>query len=780
MKLETKQYVRLLSDFRNDKLIGEKSKGLKYLMNNGYLIPLTFVCSSEAYEKYLENDAFLTEILEVELRSKIDEDSYYSVRSSATLEDSPKHSFAGQFKTYLNVKGISQIIEAIKNVWESTNSNRISSYSKRFLIDVKKLKMAVIIQQMVKAKISGVSFTKNPFNGRDEVAIEAINGLGDVLVQNGVNPFRAVYKWGEWIEKSDIHGVHSKLLEEIAKKSKVLEKKRGTPINLEWAYDGESLYWLQIRDITTLSGLDFYSNTMSKEFLPGMIKPLVWSVNIPVVCGAWVKLFSELAIDLEIRPQDLAKQFYFRAYFNMGVIGDVFDAFGMPREGLEVLMGYGANAPDKPSLKPGSKCIKHFPNLVQFVIDKVLFERKMKKFVKNNDQEIRKICAENLSTMDISETFSVIERLFIYNKKAAYFVIVSQLLYSVYNRIFSKLLEKKTMEIGDFNMEIDNYGDINPNLMIYGIHKKYKQLSKKDRESFKSFLLNQKDDTENSELEKVKNEFKYFLEKFGHLSDQGNDFSLATWKEQPLLLLNMVINCDNVSSIQKTEKNKEYGVVPGFLPNLIYEKVKASLEYKERISFNYTKSYGLFRKYFLNLSKLFVNAGFYDNLEDIFYLTLYEIKKIISDDKFSAELHSKVIERKQQMLDYKDIELPDVIYGDQPPVPIRKGFNLKKLCGIPASKGYYTGKSCVVKGVQDFSKVKTGDVVIIPFSDISWAPIFLKAGAVISESGGILSHSSIITREYKIPCIVGVQGACDLADGLKIHVDGFSGRITIE
>jgi pyruvate,water dikinase len=208
--------------------------------------------------------------------------------------------------------------------------------------------------------------------------------------------------------------------------------------------------------------------------------------------------------------------------------------------------------------------------------------------------------------------------------------------------------------------------------------------------------------------------------------------------------------------------------------------VKESLEYKETISFNYMKSYGLFRKYFLHLSRLFVNEGFYVDLEDIFYLTFDEIQKIVKENSFSSELNSKIIKRKQEILDHENVELPDVIYGDRAPILPKKGFILKEFSGIPASNGYYTGKSCVVKGVKDFSKIKNGDVVIIPFSDIGWAPIFAKAGAVVAESGGVLSHSAIITREYGIPCVVGVNGACQIGDKVKIHIDGFSGRITIE
>ena len=770
-------FVYPISDIQFNESLGEKTRGIKFLFDNNFLIPRTYVCSSKAYEEYLNSG--LVKFLEEEIGSKIDWKKKYSVRSSASIEDSPSHSFAGQFKSDLNISGKSNIIKSIEKVWNSTKNDKINSYLRKSGINFSNIKMAVLIQEMVKAKVSGVVFTKNPLNGRDEIIIEAVSGFGDILLQGGINPYRGIYKWGQWLQKPKIPDMPLEILEEVVNKSKILERKKRVPLNLEWAYDGKSIYWLQLREITTLSNLSFYSNKMAKEFLPGIIKPLVWSVNITVVCGAWINLLSQVLPKLNLRPEDLAKKFYNHAYFNMGTIGKVFNEFGMPKEGLEVLMGYGIDAPAKPSMKPGLKSLKHLPNLIRFMFDKIFFERRMKKFIKNNNQEIKKICAKDLFTLDISETFSAIESLFTYNRKAAYFVIVSQLLNSIYNRIFMKMIGKKNLHLDDINIEMENYEEINPNNKIHDLHEKYKELSQEDQRSYRLFLENKHDLTNNSELEKFKKEFNSFMEKFGHLSDQGNDFSRTTWKEQPLILLSIIANYENSLSIND-KKTKRTHEVSGLFQNLFYKKVKEGLEYKERISFNYMKSYGLFRRYFLHLSKMFVNTGFYEDSEDIFYLTFEEIKKIIKDHSFSADLNSKIMKRKQEILDYKYIELPDVIYGDQAPILPKKGFITKKFSGIPASKGYYTGETCVVMGIKDFFKVKNGDVVIIPFSDISWAPIFAKAGAVVAESGGILSHSAIITREYGIPCIVGVNGACQIGDKVKIHVDGFSGRVLVE
>jgi pyruvate,water dikinase len=121
--------------------------------------------------------------------------------------------------------------------------------------------------------------------------------------------------------------------------------------------------------------------------------------------------------------------------------------------------------------------------------------------------------------------------------------------------------------------------------------------------------------------------------------------------------------------------------------------------------------------------------------------------------------------------------LPPIIYGDTPP-PVQDS-SLERLVGIPTSIGYYTGKVATVRGIQDFPKVKQGDVLVIPYSDVGWTPLFARAGAVVSESGGLLSHSSIVAREYNIPAVVSADGAMRLQDQTIVTVNGHTGEVFI-
>ena len=127
------------------------------------------------------------------------------------------------------------------------------------------------------------------------------------------------------------------------------------------------------------------------------------------------------------------------------------------------------------------------------------------------------------------------------------------------------------------------------------------------------------------------------------------------------------------------------------------------------------------------------------------------------------------------MREQENITAPELIYGENEPVLDIKSAS--EFQGVPASAGFYRGPACVVKSRAEFGKVKKGDVLLIPFSDVGWTPIFPKAGAVISESGGMLSHCAIVAREYGIPSVVSALGVMNLKDGQMLTVDANAGVV---
>ncbi len=198
---------------------------------------------------------------------------------------------------------------------------------------------------------------------------------------------------------------------------------------------------------------------------------------------------------------------------------------------------------------------------------------------------------------------------------------------------------------------------------------------------------------------------------------------------------------------------------------------------REQISSSYTYGYGLFRYYYLALGEHLVQRGFLDDAQDVFFLRDAEIRQLLTDNQSDFDPRLIVLKHKEDIKRYENIALPSVIYGDDPP-PIEDPSQ-DKLVGVPTSIGHYTGKVSVVRGIKDFNKVQKGDVLVIPYSDVGWTPLFARAGAVVAELGGLLSHSSIVAREYNIPAVVSVIGATQLQDQTLVTVNGHNGEVLI-
>jgi pyruvate,water dikinase len=267
-----------------------------------------------------------------------------------------------------------------------------------------------------------------------------------------------------------------------------------------------------------------------------------------------------------------------------------------------------------------------------------------------------------------------------------------------------------------------------------------------------------------------------FIERFGHLSDNGNDFSSLPWRESPEIVLQLIANFTQ-SNEGHDQKIQFKDIKANRMTCVLYSKSREFRFLRDQVSSLYTYGYGLFRYYYLAMGKILVRRGWIDDPTDAFYLTDAEVKNAMTSLEPLADYRAIVEKHKSAIEKYRNIPLPSVIYGNEPP-PIQDASQ-QKLVGIPTSLGHYTGNVVVVSGIQDFPKVKQGNVLVIPYSDVGWSPLFARAGAVVSESGGLLSHSSIIAREYNIPAIVSVDGAMRLKDQTLVTVNGHTGEVII-
>ncbi|TFG28449.1 hypothetical protein EU528_11205 [Candidatus Thorarchaeota archaeon] len=762
--------------------VGNKARNLFFLHKQGYRIPKTITCNFDAYDKFKSGDESVLDQLDNELSSILIEGKKYSVRSSANIEDATSYSFAGQFSTHLNIEGRKAIIQAIQSVWKSAEKVNEAEYIKTTKSG-STTKMGVIIQEMVKPIFSGVVFTKNPLTGLDEVIVESVDGYGDALVQEGVTPNRWVYKWGEWIEHPDSQDDRISIIQEIIQQSRELAVHYGSPLDLEWCYDGQHIYWLQLRAITALESTKLYSNRISREFLPGMIKPLVWSVNIPMINSSWKDLFREVIGSKadSINIHNLSKQFHYRAYFNMGVIGNIFEVLGMPREALEILAGIESAGEDRPLFRPSSRTFVHLPRMLLTVLRKLVFSKPIEIFIRNYRKHYDRIAAVDIESLNYEESFDYIDELFNLNRYGSYMVIVSQLLNSLYNMMLKRMLSSYDINTEAIHLSPNTkrLRESDPRDMLNQLRKKYASIPPEEREKIEGHGL----DTEviDSQKSEFIEQFNEFMQQYGHLSDSGNDFSRLSWRETPDIVYEMIKSEpaeiqagreDSHEKIQNFRQEKK-------MNDSIYKRALRYQEYRELVNSLYTFGYSLFRRFFLHIAMLLKNENKIDERDDIFYLSQGEIRNLIHGRLEGPDAKQRIQQRKDEMEKYADAILPEIIIGDSPPLILDKQEIGMELSGVATSGGHYTGPARVIRGVGDFGKISEGDVLVIPYSDVSWTPLFSLAKAVISESGGLLSHCSIVAREYGIPAIVSVDGATQIEDGTIIAVDGDNGQVSV-
>ena len=700
------------------------------------------------------------------------------MRSSANVEDGHTHSFAGQFTSQLDVQGVDNVLDAVCTIWDSARAETVEAYVQQSGRNQDEVRLAVLIQEMVTAVSSGVAFSKNPVTAVNEVVIEAVAGQGEQLVQGGVTPSRWIVRDGATSLESEEAVLNESVVAEIAETTRLIAKTFKQDVDLEWAFDGERVYWLQMRPITSMKEeTAVYSNTISKEMLPGLIKPLVWSINSPRHEHIFKQLIRELIGTDKFDNEELTRAFYYRAYFNTTTLGNMFATMGMPPNALENMMGIKSDEENKPKMKMSPR---HLPRVFWFALKKLWFGHTLRRFIPKMEAEYKAFPVTNLDQMSKAALLQQIDDLHHLGFPVSYHTKLGMILMNIHSKILDARLRKLGYGLEDFHLAYGMEGiqEYDPNIQLAELNRQFHALTPEAQQQIRDASfdeLNKLPDVEGF-VTAVTN----FITQFGYLSDNTNDFSTKTWREEPDVILNLIKNSEPTQ--RETASKQPFEALP--LPNFhrlilrnFYQRARRFCYYRDRLSAMYAYGNSLYRLYFMEIGRRLTEWGILDKPEHIFYLYEYEVRAIVKESSPDPKIATTVQERITDMKALTAVELPTKIFGETPP-PITLN-NEQKLSGTPTSNGTYTGVSRVVRGIADFDKVQRGDVLVIPFSDVGWTPLFRHAGAVIAESGGMLSHSSIIAREYNIPAVVSVNGAMKLTDNTLVTVDGYQGEIFV-
>ncbi len=717
--------------------IGNKARQLHNLVEAGFPVPRTLVCTWEAYQAYLNNQVEMVEQLKQELGQKIDPHKRYAVRSSASLEDGQSYSFAGQFNSYLDVQGVEGIMTAAWGIWSMASSSRVQQYLDKHSLKSHDLQMAVIIQEMIPPVISGVVFSCNPVTGADEVVVEAVEGSGTNLMETGRTPARWVQRDHSWIVQPIESIIPLALISQVVRQTRRIARKFTYPLDLEWVYDGKKLHWVQLRQITALPSSKIYSNQIAKDMLPGLIHPLVWSTNIPIVNAAWIDLLSEIIGPNDLHPEDLARPFYYRAYFEMGAFRRIFKSLGLPGNMLERMMGVRSDGTSRVSHRPGWPFFLRLPRLLVFLWDKIHLQARLERESFQLQAEFDKLANQDIPHLGVDQLLQTVERLSQLLRRNAYWNILAPMVMSAHVQILRWQLRTSSLDYDQLDVvgQVQAIQELDPGQALQSLNKVFRTLDPRLQQELTTHPLQVMDQL--PDIEVFRQVFQDFMHRFGHLSNSGNDFSAIPWREQPELVLQMVSDFQHTST-KSTHPKLKFDQLP--LPPIkrwmlkpIFTRLQRYWFYRERIGSLYTYGYGLFRPYFKAIAEQLIRCSLLSSWDDIFYLTRDEIQSAFTSASLPNEYGDLVRQRRQEMEDARDVVLPSVIYGEHA-TPQNRSMN-RQLQGVPTSGGSFTGRVVVVAGIQDWHKVENGCILVVPYSDVGWTPLFMKAGGIISEIG---------------------------------------------
>ncbi|MEH2060171.1 MAG: glycerol-3-phosphate acyltransferase [Nostoc sp.] len=738
-------------------IVGEKAATLSQIKRWGYPVPKGWVLAP------IDDPQLLTEFLQPSELSPL------VVRSSAIGEDSEHASAAGQYETILNVTSPEALQSAIAQVQASYNHPSAVQYRRdRGLNDTA---MAVLIQQQVQSVYSGVAFSRDPITQQgDAIIIEALPGSPTQVVSGKVTPeqYRAFVVEAENSYSIQLEGqgrVPQALIKQVAYLAYRLEKRyHGTPQDIEWSYDGQTLWVLQSRPITTL--LPIWTRKIAAEVIPGVIHPLTWSINRPLTCGVWGEFFTlvlaERALGLDF--SETASLQYSRAYFNASLLGDIFLRMGLPPESLEFLTR-GAKL-SKPSWK---SIWENLPGLGKLLKRELSLEKDFKQdYHKRFIPGLSQLAEEDVDNLEPPRLLARIDFTLELLRQGTYYSILAPLSAALRQAIFrvkdGQIDNSVTPEIAALRSLSAIATDAKQILLEFDPQQVFEQLK------------------QTPEGEKILQAFNELLQDYGYLSEVGTDISVPTWRENPQMIKQMFVQLMQGNEPQSGAKDAINSI---FARKRQRSFVQRRVDIKGRVTEVYSRLLAELRWSFVALEKIWLKSGLLKKIDDIFFLNFDQVRRLVvgEDSKLIEELDELVELRRSQFgQDSEIIQVPLLVYGNTPPHPLAPSelYSDQILQGIGASHGQAEGRVKVLRNLQDVPDIDRDTILVVPYTDSGWAPLLLRAGGLIAEAGGRLSHGAIVAREYGIPAVMDVHGATwILQDGQRVRIDGSRGIVEL-
>ncbi|MFV5894346.1 MULTISPECIES: phosphoenolpyruvate synthase [unclassified Bacillus cereus group] len=850
-------------------LVGGKGLNLGELSNiQGIQVPEGFCVTTVGYEQVIgKNGAFQTllnqlAMLKIEERDRIGEISKqirevimaveipvdvvesvahylshfgdehaYAVRSSATAEDLPYASFAGQQDTYLNVIGKENILQHIKKCWASLFTDRAVIYRMQNGFDHNQVSICVVIQKMVFPEASGILFTADPItSNRKVLSIDASFGLGEALVSGLVSADNYKVKEDEIVEKViatkklAIYGrkeggterkkiapnqqkfqtLTEQQILQLARIGRQIEAYFGCPQDIEWCLVDDTIYIVQSRPITTLYPIPevndgenhVYISVGHQQMMTDAMKPLGLSFFLLTTSAPMCKAGGRLFVDATQRLASPASRDYLINTLGKSdpLIRDALTTV-IERENFIKLLSDDEKEKDLSKNVPPASSQQQPENDPEIVTNLIKNSELSIEELKRNMQTKSGVDVLDFILEDLQQLKKVL-----FNSQSIAIIMAGMNASSWINEKMEQWLgEKNAADVLSQSVQHNITSEMGLALLdVADVIRPYLEVI--------AYLQHVEDDSFLDELiqfkggEKVRDAIDAFLNKYGMRCSGEIDITKTRWSEQPATIIPMILNhirdFEYGASKRKFEeglqealkKEKELLERLQHLPDgeqKVEETKRMICNLRNFIGYREYPKYGMIHRYFIYKQALLKEAeklvqnNVLDEIEDIYYLTFEELHEVVRTNKLDYKIIHK---QKNAYKLYEKLTPPRVITSDGEIITgkyKRENLPAEAIVGLPVSSGVVEGRARVILNMED-ANLEDGDILVTAFTDPGWTPLFVSIKGLVTEVGGLMTHGAVIAREYGLPAVVGVENATKLIkDGQRIRVHGTEGYIEV-
>ena len=722
-----------------------------------------------------------------------------AVRSSATAEDLPEASFAGQQDTILDVEGDDAVVDAVRACWASLWNERAVAYRATHEIEPATLALAVVVQRMVAANAAGVLFTADPVTGRRRRAsIDAVAGLGDRLVSGAVNPEHYLVDTpsGEVLERGGTLLSDARLRELSALGARV-EAHYGKPQDIEWAIDGTRLWLVQSRDITTLYPLPTGLPDPDAELrvlLSANVAQGVFQPMTPMGLQTFRLLGSGFATHFAHRPPadidegvPATKQSGLRLWIDVTGLLTNPATRELPQRAMSFMEARSEiifkRVLEDPRLRAGhGSTLRARLAIVRAVAHTgapLIVLRTLLRPAATRTRLVREV--ESIVATDPGPTTTAMERV------AAF----ERLLTDVPARFGPKLMA----------MAVAGFASYGAAARLLGKRATQDEM----RKVLRSLPFNPTTEMDlalwdiarrtRDDPEAERRELDAFLERYGHRAVAEIDLGLPRWSEDPRHLRDTIAGyrllpddaippdehfangARDADAMVETLARRVHGP-KRILVRAFLRRVRALNGLREMPKFHIIRLFARARAILAPVGAELAAVGRIARADDLWFLTLPDVRRGLAGEDLRALVASRRAEYAREL---RRRHIPRVLLSDGTDAeaayttPTEGGLH-----GTPASPGVARGTARVLLSPVG-ARLEPGEVLVAPATDPGWTPLFLTASALVMEMGGMMSHGAVVAREYGIPAVVGVAGATErIATGQQVSVDGSAGRVSVE